>query len=113
MPYSELAQSDSARTLQEDEIGYFELEWRPVDEILADLTVNGVDVSDFSARVEKCKENLISEVRAGRMDANTLIEDAQHLVTLAYCFTLSPGRHIETQRKVYYGQEVKLSGLIE
>ena len=111
MPYSELAQSDRARTLQKDDIGYFELVWRPVDEILSDLMVRDVDVSDFSARVEKCMKNLAPEARAGRMDVNTLDEDAQRLALLGYVFNLPPGSGIEMRRKVYYGERVK--GLLE
>ena len=73
--------------------------------------VHGVDVSDFSARVEKCMENLASEARAGRMDVNTLDEDAQYLALFGYLINLPPGSGIETQRKVYYGEGVK--GLLE
>ena len=111
MPYSEFAQSDRARTLQKDDIGHFELVWRPVGEILNDLMAHGIDVSDFSARVEKCMENLAPEARTGRMDVNTLDEDAQRLVLFGYVFNLPPGSGIEMQRKVYYGERVE--GLLE
>lgn len=113
MPYSERAQSDKARTLPKDEKGYFELEWRPADDVLEDLKACGVDVSDFSERVEKCKANLVPEVFAGRMDANTLDEDAITLALLGYIVALPPGNGIEMKKKVYYGESVSISGLIE
>lgn len=113
MPYSELAQSDRGRTLEEDETGYYDLEWRSVDDIKADLRAKGVDLSDFDARVEICKENLAKEALKGRTDANTILEDAQILALLGYNMALPPDDHVEMRKKVYYDEGASISVLIE
>lgn len=97
--------------MQRDETGYFRFVWRPVDEMLSDLKARNIDVSDFNARVEKCKENLVTVAREGRLDVNALTEDAQHLAILGYVIKLPQGSWIETQQKVYYAESVK--GLLE
>ncbi len=101
MPYSEFAQTENTRELPSDEEGFYTWEPRPTQEVLNDLSTQGLDVSGFLDSVSLCRNNLAEDVRHGRIDLNDLESDAEMLALTWFSQQLE-GTRVELFRKVYH-----------
>lgn len=95
--------------LERDEIGFYDWEQRPADEVLGEMRAKGLDISSYQEMVGKWIRGLSEQAQEGIVPVNEVDQQAALGALIELNELRGSENHVELFQKHYFPEQPKLS----